>query len=63
MSFSTALSGSTRPSELIRPPSSAAVTFLRCTDGGENGSTIFFIFAGVAASDPAKIGFDAQISA
>jgi transposase len=42
------------PSELRRPPSNAAVTFLRPTDGSENGSRLLSIMAGVAASDSVR---------
>ena len=58
----TAPSSSTPPSEVIRPPSNAAVTLCR-TDGRENGSRVSSIMAGVAASDPAEIGVDTQLSA
>jgi hypothetical protein len=44
----------TPPSELMRPPSNAAVSFLRSTDGSENGSRLLSIMAGVAASDSAR---------
>jgi hypothetical protein len=43
----------TPPSELMRPPSNAAVTFLRCTDGSANGSRLSSVMAGVAESDSA----------
>ena len=45
------------------PPSKAAVIFLRCTDGSENGSGVSSTMAGVAASDSAGVGVDNQISA
>ncbi len=51
------------PSEVMRPPSKAAVTFLRRTDGNKNGSGVFSTMAGVAPSDSADIGLDTQISA
>jgi len=44
----------TPPSELMRPPSKAAVIFLRSTDGSENGSRLSSIMAGVAASDSVR---------
>jgi hypothetical protein len=44
----------TPPSELMRPPSKAAVIFLRRTDGSENGNTLSSVMAGVAASDSAR---------
>jgi hypothetical protein len=44
-------SNMTPPSEVIRPPSNAAVTFLRSTAGNENGSRLSSIIAGVAASN------------
>jgi hypothetical protein len=44
----------TPPSQLMRPPSNAAVIFLRSTEmGSENGSRLSSIMAGVAASDSA----------
>jgi hypothetical protein len=52
----------TPPSELMRPPSNAAVIFLRRTDGNENGSRLASIMAGVAASDWEEVGFDNRIS-
>jgi hypothetical protein len=58
-----AASSITPPSDVMRPPSNAAVTFLRYTDGSENGSRVSSTMAGVAASDSAEIGFDTQISA
>ena len=58
-----AASNITPPSDVMRPPSNAAVTFLRCTDGSENGSRVSSIMAGVAASHPAKFGLDTQNSA
>ena len=44
-------SNMTPPSEVIRPPSNAAVIFLRSTAGNENGSRLSSIMAGVAASN------------
>jgi hypothetical protein len=44
----------TPPSELIRPPSKAAVIFLRCTAGKENDRRLSSVMAGVARFDPAK---------
>ncbi len=41
----------TPPSEVIRPPSKAAVTFLRATAGNANGSTVSSIMADVAGPD------------
>ncbi len=61
--LSTAASSMTPPSEVMRPPSNAAVIFLRCTDGSENGSRVSSVMAGVAASDSAGLGLDTQISA
>ena len=45
-------SSMTPPSELSRPPSNAAVTFLRSTAGNQNGSRVSSVMAGVARSDP-----------
>ena len=39
----------TPPSELMRPPSKAAMTFLRDTAGKEKGSSVLCVMAGVAA--------------
>ena len=61
--FSTSASNITPPSEVMRPPSKAAVTFLRSTAGKLNGSRLSSSMAGVAASDSVEIGFDTQISA
>src|SRR5438270_6610202 len=44
----------TPPSELIRPPSKAAVIFLRRTAGKQNGRRLSSVMAGVACLDPAK---------
>jgi len=44
----------TPPSELIRPPSKAAVIFLRRTAGKQNGRRLSSIMAGVARFDPGK---------
>src|SRR5713226_542239 len=44
----------TPPSELIRPPSKAAVIFLRRTAGKQNGRRLSSVMAGVRASIPAK---------
>jgi hypothetical protein len=60
---SMAASSITPPSEVRRPPSNRAVTFLRCTDGSENASRLSSIMAGVEASDSAEVGFDTKISA
>ena len=43
-------SSMTPPSEVIRPPSKAAVTFLRSMAGNENGSRLSSLMAGVARS-------------
>ena len=40
----------TPPSEVIRPPSKAAVIFLRWTAGKENGRRLSSVMAGVARS-------------
>src|SRR6266852_1782434 len=47
-------SNMTPPSELIRPPSKAAVIFLRRTAGKQNGRRLSSVMAGVRASIPAK---------
>src|SRR6266849_10449346 len=47
-------SNMTPPSELIRPPSKAAVIFLRRTAGKQNGRRLSSVIAGVRASIPAK---------
>ena len=60
---SKAPSNITPPSEVMRPPSKAAVIFLRCTDGSENGSSVSWFMAGVAPSDSAGFGVDTQFSA
>src|SRR3954469_22172050 len=44
----------TPPSELIRPPSKAAVIFLRQTAGKQNGRRLSSVMAGVARVVPAK---------
>jgi hypothetical protein len=44
----------TPPSELIRPPSKAAVIFLRRTAGKQNGRRVSSVMAGVACLDPGK---------
>src|SRR5947207_16002012 len=44
----------TPPSELIRPPSKAAVIFLRSTAGKQNGRRLSLVMAGVACLDPGK---------
>src|SRR5205807_6321559 len=44
----------TPPSELIRPPSKAAVIFLRSTAGKQNGRRLSSVMAGVACLDPGK---------
>src|SRR3954447_7510486 len=44
----------TPPSELIRPPSKAAVIFLRQTAGKQNGRRLSSVMAGVARVIPAK---------
>src|SRR5438132_1023945 len=44
----------TPPSELIRPPSKAAVIFLRWTTGKQNGRRLSSVMAGVACLDPGK---------
>jgi hypothetical protein len=49
--FSNAASKITPPSEVTRPPSNAAETFLRSTAGKLNGSRVSSSMAGVAASD------------
>ena len=49
--FSNAASNMTPPSEVMRPPSNAAVIFLRATAGKLNGSRVSSSMAGVAASD------------
>src|SRR4051794_34275387 len=41
----------TPPSEVRRPPSKAAVTFLRPTAGNQNGSIVSSCMAGVAGYD------------
>jgi hypothetical protein len=41
----------TPPSELRRPPSKAAVTFLRSTAGNANGNKLSWVVAGVARSN------------
>src|SRR6266436_6327577 len=48
------LVGMTPPSELIRPPSKAAVIFLRWTTGKQNGRRLSSVMAGVACLDPGK---------
>ena len=58
----TAASNITPPSEVMRPPSNAAVTFLRSTAGKLNGSRLSSSMAGVAVSDSVEIGFDTRIS-
>ena len=40
----------TPPSEVRRPPSKAAVTFLRATAGNENGRRLSSVMAGVAGA-------------
>src|SRR5215217_2450048 len=47
-------SNMTPPSELIRPPSNAAVIFLRQTAGKQNGRRLSSVMAGVARVDPGK---------
>ena len=47
-------SNMTPPSEVRRPPSKSAVTFLRATDGNENGRAVSSIMAGVAGQLCAK---------
>src|SRR3981081_194678 len=47
-------SSMTPPSELIRPPSKAAVIFLRWTTGKQNGRRLSSIMAGVACLDLGK---------
>jgi hypothetical protein len=44
----------TPPSELIRPPSNAAVIFLPATAGNENGSNVSSVMAGVAEIEQVK---------
>src|SRR5436305_630647 len=44
----------TPPSELIRPPSKAAVIFLRQTAGKQNGRRLSSVLAGVARVIPEK---------
>src|ERR1700746_3267778 len=44
----------TPPSELIRPPSKAAVIFLRWTTGKQNGRRLSSVMGGVACLDPGK---------
>src|SRR5205823_13247897 len=44
----------TPPSELIRPPSKAAVIFLRSTAGKQNGRRLSLVMAGMACLDPGK---------
>jgi hypothetical protein len=41
----------TPPSELRRPPSNAAVTFLRSTAGNPNGNKLSSVMAGVVRSN------------
>lgn len=45
---SAAASSMTLPSEEMRPPSNAAVIFLRPTAGNENGKNVSSVMAGVA---------------
>src|SRR5205823_11984522 len=47
-------SSMTPPSELIRPPSKAAVIFLRRTAGKQNGRRLSPVMADVARLDPGK---------
>src|SRR5216684_4371607 len=47
-------SNMTPPSELIRPPSKAAVIFLRRMAGKQNGRRLSSVMAGVARLDPGK---------
>ena len=49
---SAAANSITPPSEVIRPPSKAAVTFLRATAGKVKGSSVSSVMADVAASIP-----------
>src|SRR6266849_1648666 len=47
-------SNMTPPSELIRPPSKAAVIFLRRMAGKQNGRRLSSVMAGVGRLDPGK---------
>src|SRR4051794_15740207 len=51
---SAAAKSMTRPSEVIRPPSNAAVIFLRPTAGNRNGAVVSSHMAGVARHDRVK---------
>jgi hypothetical protein len=51
MPRSAAASSITPPSEVMRPPSNAAVTFLRPTAGKPNGLIVSSDMAGVARND------------
>ena len=59
--FSMALSSNAPPSEVMRQPSNAAVTFLRRTDGSEDGSGIGSVMVGVPVSNSAEVGLDTKI--
>lgn len=48
---SASASSTTPPSEAMRPPSKAAVNFLRLTAGNAKGNIVSSVMAGVAASD------------
>jgi hypothetical protein len=54
MRRSAAANNITPPSEVMRPPSNAAVTFLRATAGKLNYSTVSSDMAGVALPDCVK---------
>ena len=52
----------TPPSEVRRPPSKAAVTFLPWTAGNENSGIVSSVMAGVAGAESAKrVGVSNQI--
>ncbi len=48
----------TTPSEVRQPPSKSAVTFLRVTDGNENGRRLSPVTAARLARYGQRIGFD-----
>ena len=61
--FSTWASSITPPSEVMRPPSNAAVTFLRSTAGKLRGSRLSSTMAGVACVPFAsKFGFHTPVN-
>ncbi|MEO5756027.1 MAG: hypothetical protein ABIQ51_04135, partial [Mesorhizobium sp.] len=51
----------TPPSEVIRPPSNAAVIFLRPTAGNENGSNVSSVMAGGSQNVGDRNGFSTKI--